>query len=90
MCPCSWVLSVNFLLYLDITFSRNLIIVFFFSFFISILYRLGDLFPALDVPRKRDFDFEMTVRQSILDLKLQPEDGFILKVRNTKQQMQIY
>lgn len=90
MCPCSWVLSVNFLLYLDITFSRNLIIVFFLSFFISILYRLGDLFPALDVPRKRDFDFEMTVRQSILDLKLQPEDGFILKVRNTKQQMQIH
>lgn len=46
-----------------------------------ILISLGDLFPALDVPRKRDFDFEATVRQSTLDLKLQPEDGFILKVR---------
>ncbi|XP_076749810.1 dynein beta chain, ciliary-like [Xylocopa sonorina] len=41
---------------------------------------IGDLFPALDVPRKRDFEFEKTVRQSILDMKLQPEDGFILKV----------
>ncbi|OAD56678.1 Dynein beta chain, ciliary [Eufriesea mexicana] len=39
-----------------------------------------DLFPVLEVPRKRDLDFEATVRQSTLDLKLQPEDGFILKV----------
>ncbi|XP_076548684.1 dynein beta chain, ciliary isoform X2 [Osmia lignaria lignaria] len=41
---------------------------------------IGDLFPALDVPRKRDFDFEKTVRDSAVDLKLQPEDGFILKI----------
>ncbi|XP_076235061.1 dynein beta chain, ciliary [Calliopsis andreniformis] len=41
---------------------------------------ISDLFPALDVPRKRDLDFELTVKQSALDLKLQPEDGFILKV----------
>ncbi|CAK9799022.1 Dynein beta chain, ciliary [Anthophora plagiata] len=41
---------------------------------------IGDLFPALEVPRKRDLDFEQTVRQSALDLKLQPEEGFILKV----------
>ncbi|XP_017887523.2 dynein beta chain, ciliary-like [Ceratina calcarata] len=41
---------------------------------------IGDLFPALDVPRKRDLDFEQVVRQSTLDLKLQAEDGFILKV----------
>lgn len=27
---------------------------------------IGDLFPALDVPRKRDFDFEATVKQSVL------------------------
>lgn len=42
---------------------------------------IGDLFPALDVPRKRDFDFEKQVRQAAIDLKLQPEDNFILKVK---------
>lgn len=41
---------------------------------------IGDLFPALDVPRKRDLDFETGVRESILDLKLQAEDNFVLKV----------
>lgn len=44
------------------------------------LFHSGDLFPALDVPRKRDLDFEKMVKQAALDLKLQPEDGFILKV----------
>lgn len=41
---------------------------------------IGDLFPALDVPRKRDFEFEKQIRQATLDLKLQPEENFILKV----------
>lgn len=41
---------------------------------------IGDLFPALDVPRKRDLDFEKQIRQATLDQKLQPEDNFILKV----------
>ncbi|XP_041830036.1 dynein heavy chain 9, axonemal-like isoform X1 [Melanotaenia boesemani] len=41
---------------------------------------IGDLFPSLDVPRKRDLDFERHVKQSILDLKLQAEDNFVLKV----------
>ncbi|XP_015433748.1 PREDICTED: dynein beta chain, ciliary-like [Dufourea novaeangliae] len=41
---------------------------------------IGDLFPALDVPRKRDLEFELTVKEAAVDLKLQPEDGFILKV----------
>ncbi|XP_076453714.1 LOW QUALITY PROTEIN: dynein beta chain, ciliary-like [Babylonia areolata] len=41
---------------------------------------IGDLFPALDVPRKRDMDFEKMIRQATLDQKLQPEDNFILKV----------
>ena len=27
---------------------------------------IGDLFPALDVPRKRDLDFEKYVKQSIV------------------------
>jgi dynein heavy chain len=42
---------------------------------------IGDLFPALDVPRKRDMDFEKLIRQATLDQKLQPEDNFILKVK---------
>ena len=41
---------------------------------------ITDLFPALDVPRKRQMDFEKLVKQSTLDLKLQAEDNFILKV----------
>ncbi|KAI3381366.1 hypothetical protein SNEBB_008024 [Seison nebaliae] len=41
---------------------------------------IGDLFPALDVPRKRDLDFEKKVKQAAVDLHLQPEDSFILKV----------
>ena len=44
------------------------------------MFYLGDLFPALDVPRQRDMDFEAVVKQATLDRKLQPEDGFILKV----------
>lgn len=45
---------------------------------------IGDLFPALDVPRKRDPGFEKHVKASILDLKLQAEDNFVLKVHKKK------
>lgn len=41
---------------------------------------IGDLFPALDVPRKKDGDFEKAVKDAAIDLMLQPEDSFILKV----------
>ncbi|KAK7573934.1 hypothetical protein V9T40_011125 [Parthenolecanium corni] len=41
---------------------------------------IGDLFPALDVPRKRDQEFEKMVKQAALDLLLQPEENFVLKV----------
>uniref|UniRef100_A0A8C3LJW7 Dynein axonemal heavy chain 9 n=1 Tax=Chrysolophus pictus TaxID=9089 RepID=A0A8C3LJW7_CHRPC len=41
---------------------------------------IGDLFPALDVPRKHDLNFESFVRQAVLDLRLQAEDNFVLKV----------
>lgn len=41
---------------------------------------IGDLFPTLDVPRKRDIEFERQVRQAAVDLKLQPVDNFVLKV----------
>jgi len=42
---------------------------------------IGDLFPALNVPRKRDMTFEGQIRTAMLDLHLQPEESFILKVR---------
>ncbi|CAH2045643.1 unnamed protein product, partial [Iphiclides podalirius] len=41
---------------------------------------IGDLFPALDVPRKRDFDFEKNLHDGAVSMKLQPEAGFILKM----------
>ncbi|KAG7187946.1 hypothetical protein KM043_013908 [Ampulex compressa] len=41
---------------------------------------VGDLFPALNVPRKRDFEFEKLAKEATIDLNLQPEDSFILKV----------
>lgn len=39
-----------------------------------------DLFPMLDPPRKQNFNFEIEVKVAAIDLKLQPEDNFILKV----------
>ncbi|XP_061247081.1 dynein axonemal heavy chain 9 isoform X1 [Bos javanicus] len=41
---------------------------------------IGDLFPALDVPRRRDLHFEALVRKAVVELKLQAEDNFVLKV----------
>ncbi|KAM4874879.1 dynein axonemal heavy chain 11 [Thomomys bottae] len=41
---------------------------------------VSDLFPALEVPRQRKPHFEQMVRQSTLELRLQPEESFILKV----------
>ncbi|KAH0629389.1 hypothetical protein JD844_011440 [Phrynosoma platyrhinos] len=40
---------------------------------------IGDLFPALDVPRKRDLNFE----------KLQPEESFVLKVVQLEELLQV-
>ncbi|XP_035866411.1 dynein heavy chain 11, axonemal isoform X1 [Phyllostomus discolor] len=41
---------------------------------------VGDLFPALDVPRRRAPHLEQMARQSALELRLQSEESFILKV----------
>ncbi|KAI5108711.1 dynein beta chain, ciliary, partial [Silurus meridionalis] len=41
---------------------------------------ISDLFPLLDIPRKRDLQLEQNVRQAISELRLQPEENFILKV----------
>lgn len=42
---------------------------------------ISDLFPILDVPGKRNLQFEQMVKQSTLELHLQPEESFILKVK---------
>ena len=41
---------------------------------------IGDLFPNLDVPRKRNIDWEKSVKEAACDLKLQPEENFTLKI----------
>lgn len=41
---------------------------------------IGDLFPSIDVPRKRSSDFEKLIRKSIHELNLEAEDGYVLKV----------
>lgn len=43
---------------------------------------IGDLFPALDVPRKKNPVLEKSVKEAIAELKFQPEDNFVLKVCN--------
>ncbi|PNJ88262.1 DNAH17 isoform 2 [Pongo abelii] len=50
---------------------------------------IGDLFPALDVPRKRDLNFEKIIKQSIVELKLQAEDSFVLKVVQLEELLQV-
>uniref|UniRef100_G3QM43 Dynein axonemal heavy chain 17 n=1 Tax=Gorilla gorilla gorilla TaxID=9595 RepID=G3QM43_GORGO len=50
---------------------------------------IGDLFPALDVPRKRDLNFEKIIKQSIVELRLQAEDSFVLKVVQLEELLQV-
>ena len=41
---------------------------------------LGDLFPGLEVERERSCEFEKAIRKTTMELRLQPEEPFILKV----------
>ncbi|XP_059610821.1 dynein beta chain, ciliary-like [Phlebotomus argentipes] len=50
---------------------------------------IGDLFPALDVPRQRNEDFEEIVKMATVDLSLQPEPGFVQKVTELEEILQI-
>ncbi|KAM6995333.1 dynein axonemal heavy chain 11 [Tautogolabrus adspersus] len=50
---------------------------------------LGDLFPGLEVERERDFEFEKTLRKTTLELRLQPEETFILKVVQLEELMAV-
>ncbi|XP_064890245.1 dynein axonemal heavy chain 17 isoform X3 [Columba livia] len=50
---------------------------------------IGDLFPALDVPRKRDLNFEKIIKQAVVELKLQAEESFVLKVVQLEELLQV-
>ncbi|XP_034084207.1 dynein heavy chain 11, axonemal [Gymnodraco acuticeps] len=50
---------------------------------------LGDLFPGLEVERERDCEFETAVRKTTLELRLQPEETFILKVVQLEELMAV-
>ncbi|XP_042345657.1 dynein axonemal heavy chain 11 [Plectropomus leopardus] len=50
---------------------------------------LEDLFPGLEVERERDCDFEKAVRKTTLELRLQPEETFILKVVQLEELMAV-
>ena len=41
---------------------------------------IGDLFPKVDIPRKRNDAFEENIRKATLEAGLQAEDVFILKI----------
>lgn len=48
--------------------------------FIYLFFKVTCSLLWMCLEKEIDLDFEQTVRQSALDLKLQPEEGFILKV----------
>ncbi|KAF2980505.1 hypothetical protein EK904_000039, partial [Melospiza melodia maxima] len=50
---------------------------------------IGDLFPALDVPRKRNLEFEKVIREAVVELKLQAEENFVLKVVQLEELLQV-
>ncbi len=41
---------------------------------------LNDLFPSVDPPRKRDMEFEAVIKATATEMRLTPEDDFILRV----------
>ncbi|GAB4813657.1 hypothetical protein N2152v2_000703 [Parachlorella kessleri] len=45
--------------------------------FMGLLY---DIFPGVDPPRQRDLSFENTVRQTAIELGLEPEEEFVRQV----------
>ncbi|XP_028435224.1 dynein heavy chain 11, axonemal isoform X2 [Perca flavescens] len=50
---------------------------------------LGDLFPGLEVERERDCEFEKAIRKTTLELRLQPEETFVLKVMQLEELMAV-
>jgi dynein heavy chain, axonemal len=50
---------------------------------------LGDLFPGIDPPRKRDMEFERIIEKAADELKMFKEPEFILKIVQLKELMEI-
>ncbi|XP_035386791.1 dynein heavy chain 11, axonemal isoform X1 [Electrophorus electricus] len=50
---------------------------------------IGDLFPGVEAQRLTDAEFEQLARQSALELTLQPEEPFILKVVQLEELMSV-
>ncbi|NXL38693.1 DYH17 protein, partial [Glaucidium brasilianum] len=50
---------------------------------------IADLFPGLDIPRRRDLNLEKIIRQSVRELKLQAEESFVLKVLQLEELLQV-
>eukprot|EP00916_Digyalum_oweni_P005776 GHVL01010034.1.p1 GENE.GHVL01010034.1~~GHVL01010034.1.p1 ORF type:complete len:2742 (+),score=421.27 GHVL01010034.1:35-8227(+) len=50
---------------------------------------LSDLFPGVDVPRKRDVEFEAVVEKTCKEMHLDADDEFVLKVIQLKELMEI-
>jgi len=50
---------------------------------------LGDLFPGINPPRKRDMEFEAIIEKAADELKMFKEDEFILKIVQLKELMEI-
>ena len=50
---------------------------------------LGDLFTGIDVPRKRDMDFEGMIEKAADDFQFYPEPEYILKVVQLKELLEI-
>ncbi|KAM9352911.1 dynein axonemal heavy chain 11 [Symphorus nematophorus] len=50
---------------------------------------LVDLFPGLEVERERDCEFEKAIRKTTVELRLQPEETFMLKVVQLEELMAV-
>ena len=50
---------------------------------------LGDLFPKVEIPRKRDMDFEKVIGQCVADAQLFPDEEFVLKVVQLSELLEI-
>jgi dynein heavy chain len=50
---------------------------------------LGDLFPGIDPPRKRDMDFEHIIEKACDELKMHKDPNFILKIVQLQELMEI-
>jgi len=50
---------------------------------------LYDLFPGVDIPRKRDLEYEAIIKKASTESRLYPEEVFILKVFQLSELLEI-